>query len=235
MRDFISTHDAPLAAGREQNLLISTSKHLYLTKSGFLRRQQKPIDPRLPGNKILLKRLVILDVDTGTVYGEMHLDADDPDLIGFLARAWSRKTLHPMRGFPRHLNVPKVVMENPLMRGDLSLLQQEGGFTIAPLPAGFAAGIHAVKQFELETESMVWSIEVEAHMELIQAVSAVISRQASSAMSFFCENAWDAVQAPDQAFTTWVDGQYKKIGAWRHGSYELVLDGVPTNDATLQQ
>jgi hypothetical protein len=164
----------------------------------------------------------------------MHLDFCVPDLIGFLARAWSKKTIHPMRGVPLQLNVPKAVLEDQSMRGDLHLLAKVAAFTIAPLPAGFAAGIHAVKQFELETQSLIWSIDGEVDIGFIHTVSAVISQRASNALSGIWVKAWDTVQAPSDSFTTWVDAQYETIGGWRLGSFEVVLNGLPAS-ATAQK
>lgn len=104
---------------REQNLLISHSKHLYLTRDETLHYQKKPIDPRLPGAKTLLTRLVLLDVDTGTVYGEIHAEKTATDIVGFLARAWHRKPAHPMHGRPECLNVAKSSMANPEIRAEV--------------------------------------------------------------------------------------------------------------------
>lgn len=212
---------------REQNLLMSTSKHLYLTKNGFLRRQQKQIDPRLPGTKTLLTRLVVLDVDIGAVYGEMHRADAAPDLLGFLSRAWSIKAAHPMHGIPRHLNAPKAAIVDSTMNRDLHLLTKAGHFTLAPLPAGFAAGAHAVKQFELQIESLLWRAECDVDLEFIHAVSGVISHEASSGMSVINEEVWSTVPAPGDDFNALIDAQYETFGAWRQGSFELVLKGLP--------
>lgn len=225
---FQSTASEPkLGPCRVQNLLVSTSKHLYLTKSGALRRQHKEIDPRLPGTKILLTRLVVLDVDMGTMYGEMHNADNSLDLLGFIARAWSVKADHPMHGIPKQLNVPKAVIDDADMNRDLSLLASASHFTVAPLPAGFAAGIHAVKQFEIKIESLLWRVEGDVNLESILAASAAISRSASSGMSLLREEIWRAIPAPSEDFFALIDAQYDPVGGWRVGPYEWVLKGVP--------
>lgn len=211
--------------GREQNLLISKSKHLYLTKDGLLRYQQKAIDPRLPGTKTLLERLVLLDVDTGVVYCEMH-PADEPtDILGFLARAWSIKPDHSMRGFPQRLNVPKGAITDPSIAPDLRNLASWGAFTVAALPAGFAAGVHAVKKFEAEmTYLKCRSDQIDIYT--INKLSALISCRASSEMSYLSKEAWAAVQGPDAYFTQMIDAQYDPPAAWRLDEFAAVLNGI---------
>lgn len=211
---------------REQNLLISTSKHLYLTKNDFLRHQQKPIDPRVPGSKTLLTRLVLLDVDTGSIYGEMQCTGNE-DLLGFLARAWSIKPLHPMHGIPTQLNIPKSATDDEDMIKDLRLLASGFHFNLAPLPTGFSAGIHAVKQFEIEVQCLLSEVDQDVTFDLITACAAIISHRASSGLSFSYEHAWNSVPAPDGQFTAFIDAQYKQPGSWRLGAHELVLSGVP--------
>jgi hypothetical protein len=157
----------------------------------------------------------------------MHRADTAPDLLGFLARAWSIKAGHPMHGIPRHLNIPKAVIDDAAMNRDLRLLANTCHFTVAPLPAGFAAGIHAVKQFEIEVESLIWRAGDEVDLELIRAVSGVISHSASSGMSFLSEEAWNTVPGPGEDFTALIDAQYNPVGAWRLGSFELVLKGLP--------
>ena len=213
---------------REQNLLISISKHLYLTKNDILRYQQKPIDPRVPGPKTLLMRLVLLDVDTGSIYGEMQ-STENEDLLGFLARAWSRKSLHPMHGIPSQLNIPKSAIDNKSMIGDIRLLASSFHFKLAPLPTGFSAGIHAVKEFEIEFKYMLWQAEQDVTFDLVTACSAIISYRASSGLSFAYEHSWDSVPAPGDQFTSFIDAQYKKPGSWRLGLHELALNGVPAS------
>lgn len=212
---------------REHNLLVSTSKHLYLNKSGHLRHQQKELDPRSPGSKTLLTRLAVHDVDIGAMYGEFHR-ADIPlDLLGFLARAWSMKADHPMHGIPEQLNVPKGVTGDADMNLALILLANAAHFRVSPLPAGFAAGVNSMKHFEGKVESLLWQIGGDISLEPILAASAKISRSASSGMSLLIENIWNAVPAPSKELLAMVDAQYDPVGGWRLGPFEWVLKGVP--------
>lgn len=214
---------------REQNLLISKSKHLYLTKAGLLRYQQKAIDPRLAGTKTLLERLVLLDVDTGVVYCEMHPADEATDILGFLARAWSVKPDHPMRGFPQQLNVPKAAIADPAIAPDLRTLASWGAFELAALPAGFAAGIHAVKKFENEMMYLTYRSD-QIGIYTVNKLSALISCQVSTAMAHFSKEAWASVLAPDASFTQMIDEQYDPPAGWRLDEFAAVLNGIKAED-----
>lgn len=213
--------------GREQNLLIGTSKHLYLTQGGQLRSQQKAIDPRLPGKKQLLTRFVLLDVDTGTLYGEYFGDYLKPDLAGFLARAWAVKSKHPMRGVPKKLNVPKIALSDEEYRSDLHTLKNVAAFEIGQLPSGFSAGTHAIREYDRQVSSLFWRANDPITITAVHALSAILGRDASSGMSAIWEEAWQAVPAPPAVFFDVVDNLYTEIGAWRLGESKLILDGMP--------
>lgn len=212
---------------REQNLFISLSKHLYLTKDGYLRRQAKPIDPRIPGPKQLLTRLAVLDVDTGSVYGEFHNETTAKDLIGFLARAWSKKTEHPMKGVPKLLNVPAVALTDESYRDDLEFAVRHTGLLLGKLPSGFAAGANALKQLEHRVAAMQWRADdIEIDLEIIHSTAAAISVEASDSFSHMWAKRWEAVAPVDPSFLEAVDALYQTPGVWRSGPYELVLKGL---------
>lgn len=226
---FFSRFDKSAGPGREQNLFVSVSKHLYLLKDGSLKYQQKELDARTAGARELLTRLVLLDVDTGTLYGEMHTASTSKDLAGFLARAWSVKADHPMRGLPAHLNVPKVVRAEERYRNDLDQLCSAGNIVIGDLPGGFAAGVHAVKQFEKTVESLFWRSgdKLSPDLYMVQVCSGALSAEASNSMSYRWKDRWAAVSAPPPVFFDRVDALYQQPGNWRQGPFELVLNGVP--------
>lgn len=204
---------------RQQNLFISKSKHLYCLEDGSLKYQAKAIDPRI-GNKKLITRMVLLDTDTGTVYGECHLDDSAKDLLGFLARAWSIKKDHPMRGLPSLLNIPKIVTTDEDYRADLSsLLDLTDYIRIGDMPSGFEAGVHAVKQFEKNIESLMWMSTSNKNNRIniltAQACSALVSAQSSSSDSFFWNEKWREINSPDKSFFDAIDQMYETNGAWR--------------------
>uniref|UniRef100_UPI003F496851 hypothetical protein n=1 Tax=Cupriavidus taiwanensis TaxID=164546 RepID=UPI003F496851 len=217
---------------REQNLFIGLCKHVYLLKDGTLKYQKKPLDPRDVG-KDLITHFVLLDVDTGIVYGECHTE-ESRDLAGFFARAWSSKPEHPMRGIPTLLNVPKVALSTEAYREDLARLQQVLSLDIGDLPGGFSAGIHAVKAFDKRVEALVWRCSMDdcaADIHMAQAFSALLSAEACSGMSHTWHEQWADVPSPTGEFFAAVDDLYETRGAWREGAFKFVLDGIPRHHA----
>lgn len=212
---------------RMQNLFISLSKHLYCLKDGTLRYQQRELDPRLPG-KALLMRLVLLDTDTGTLYGE-YQEREDVDLMGFLARAWAKKPQHPMRGLPYLLNVPRIVHSTPSLLEDVQDIWDITHVNIGELPSGFSAGIHAVKEFERAMDSQLWLGTDGPHPDLAiaQACSALLSAVASNSLSHTWKQAWAEIAAPAPEILARIDACYEPSGAWRTGPFRAVLEGVP--------
>ena len=213
---------------REQNLFISLSKHHYCLSDGTLKYQNKPIDPRIPGKR-LITRFVLLDVDTGTVYGECHTEEGGKDIAGFLARAWAKKPDHPMRGIPSILNVPLVALKDPDYRQDLDLLVNLTGLSIGELPAGFAGGIHAVKAFDKAVDSLFWlSKDKKPNLLSAQACSALLSAEASNSFSHTWNQQWEAIQPPPDSFFSAIDSLYKEPGEWRLSPFDNVLNGLAT-------
>ncbi|WP_219096296.1 hypothetical protein [Pseudomonas sp. UMAB-40] len=210
---------------REHSFLISKSKHLYLTRDGLIKHQKKEIDPRVPGAKTLLERLVIVDVDTGVAYCEMQPADEPPDIVGFLARAWSIKPNHPMRGFPQRLNVPKKLMEDPAYRRDLWMLSAWGEFELWSIPSGFGPGIYAVKKFETVLRGLPRR-DCPLSLDLVIRLSALISRQASSKLSWRFDKLWESVKGPESAFSEMIDQLYEPPDGWRINEYAEVLNGV---------
>jgi hypothetical protein len=209
---------------REQNLFISLSKHLYLVNDGSLRSQSKELDPRTAGTKQLLRRYVILDADTGVLYGEYHLADDDVDVVGFLARAWHKKAQHPMRGFPQVLNIPKSL--NSAAADEIMELCRGYPFEVGYLQGGFGAGIHAVRQFERQVESLISWRGSQPELWTIQRLSALISVQASNSTSHAWTKEWEKVAEIPDEFFRFVDTHYTEDGAWRGEPFDVVLNGL---------
>jgi len=226
-KDYFSMYNKDAKPTRQQNLFISKSKHLYCLEDGSLKYQAKALDPRI-GNKNLITRMVLLDTDTGTVYGECHLDDSAKDLIGFLARAWSIKKDHPMRGLPSLLNIPKIVITDEDYRSDITvLLNITDSIWIGDMPSGFEAGVHAVKQFEKNIESLMRMSNSNKNNRIniltVQACSALVSVQSSSSDSFFWNEKWREINPPDKAFLKSIDNIYESNGAWRKYPFDKIL------------
>lgn len=219
---------SPLGPCREQNLFIGQMKHLYVLKDGTLKAQVKALDPRIPG-KTLITRFVLLDADTGSVYGECHTDETKHDLAGFLARAWSVKPDHPMHGIPKCLNVPQLVRKDDNYRGDIERIVQLTGLLLGALPSGFAGGVHAVKQFDEQIRSLLWEFggdNLAATLAIAQACSAGVSNRIRPWYSGNLDERWKAIPPAPESFFAGIDKLYQKPGGWRRGAFELVLTGL---------
>jgi len=209
----------------QQNLLISTSKHVYLNKDGFLRRQQKAIDPRLPGAKTLVTRMIAYDQGSGAFYAELH-ERGQEDVLSFLARTWWKKPDHFMHGVPMRLNIPRASMKDKDHMRDISLLQDKAGFIVGPLPSGYAAGAVAARLFEARIEHVIYAMEGRATLDVVRKFSAMMSYVASSSSAFFALESWGSVNSAPMALFDMIDGEYTPAGAWRKG-WEYVLQGLP--------
>ena len=230
---FFSQYQPVSAPAREQNLFISQSRHLYLLRDGSLKYQQKELDHRTAGSRTLLIRYVLLDVDSGTVYGEFHEAGADKDLLGFLARAWHIKVDHPMRGLPKQLNVPAAVSRDQALMDDIGRVSSWGQIAIGELPSGFSAGVHAVKQFERAVEGLSWRVPEHKAVDLymVQALSALLSAEASNSMSGLWKERWLALSGPSDEFMKNVDAAYQEPGAWRKQEpFSIALFGIPKPD-----
>jgi hypothetical protein len=173
--------------------------------------------------------LVVLDVDTGSVYGEYHEQESTKDLIGFFARAWSKKALHPMRGVPQVLNVPAIALKDEAYRTGLEFVVRHAAVKLGELPSGFSASVHALKQLERGVESLTYrgGGDREVDLYMIHATSGVVSMEASNSLSHMWQKSWEALSPPEE-FLEAVDALYQEHGAWRSGPFELVLNGLPS-------
>jgi len=134
-----------------QGLLIAESKHRYFIKNGDLRYSQKPLTNGSSKNRIRI--YLIGDEQTNAFYAEMDPVSQPVDVMGFLARAWYRKTWHFFQGYPRQLSVSKSLMQDPVIRNDITFICRELGiaFSYPSFPPWYA---NMVKRFELSVDAM---------------------------------------------------------------------------------
>lgn len=206
--------------------MIGLSKHLYRLTGGGIRYQKKGLDPRIPGKEILT-RFVLLDVDTGAFYGELHGDDTKDDLAGFLTRAWARKADHFMHGLPEILNIPSMARKNQSYFNDIEFVAKHGGIVLGELPSGFSAGIHAVRLFENQVEQYLDYPDSGKRipLEFIQSCSAAISNNASIS-AFMWRETWDKVPDPPASFADAINRLYKHPNGWKEAPFDLVIDGL---------
>jgi hypothetical protein len=223
-RAYFNHWDKSARPGRQQNLFVGVSRHLFCLKDGTLRYQKRPIEPRL-SERALLMRFVLLDADSGLIYGEYH-PQEDADLRGFLARAWSDKQQHLMRGVPETLRVPHGPAIDPFSN-DVEWVSARTGVRLASLPSGFGAGGHAVRLLEKTLVDWMWRYDFPLPLAGVAAGSALLSMEASGPWAGTWKDGWSMVPPLTQEALDAFDAAYRIPGGWRKGLFENVLRGVP--------
>ena len=137
-------------SNERHQLIVCVSKHLYATKNGLIRYQQKPFDVSLmnveKAEKVHLVHYLIRDDFSGVFYAEIHSGTPLIPVEEFLSRAWSQKENYLFCGMPDFISVPKTVSERfPTVK---RLIEVYGLKTI-DVTSGFQSGtIQDVKNWE---------------------------------------------------------------------------------------
>ncbi len=220
--------DKDLQPNRAQHLIVSDSKHLfYYDKDEVVRYQKKELDARTCGNRKLVTRIVAIDEDTGVLYGELRPRDEKQDLVGFLARAWARKSRHPMRGFPKKLHVPSRVMSDESMAKDVAWCADLGGVTVCPSPGGFGPATVASREYERQLMSAGAGNGSFVLMAALSAAQEISYLACSNAAAAFGKH-WEEVAGPPKNALDAFDGMYENKGGWRLEEFErfIVADGT---------
>ena len=129
-------------------LVISVSRHCYVTSQGKFKRQKKPFDVSLEKLNTIKQHIVhflIRDHFSGLFYAEL---ADSKNMISvyeFLHRAWSPKGTHPFHGVPYAMTIPKSVQKLwPLLPQFII----EKGIGLIEVTSGFQGGVRDVRTWE---------------------------------------------------------------------------------------
>lgn len=173
-------------------LIISVSKHLWVSKDNRLLSQKKPFEidlrTREKAKKEHLVHYLLSDHFSGVVYGETCTVSNMIHLGEFIHRAWSQKAEYIFCGIPEMVTVPQTVLDTfPQVVNLLS----EMDIKIAKVTSGFQGGVRDVRTWEdrLCYESLEFSFheggEIE-HRHLtfpeIQAKTLKISSRISGLM-----------------------------------------------------
>lgn len=223
--------DAGKKPNRAQHLVVSDSKHLFFyEKDELIKYQKKDLDPRTCGKREMLTRVIAIDEDTGVFYAELWPRSDPIDLVGFLARSWSRKRAHPLRGFPSILYVPRRVLADERMAREVSWSASVGGSVVLPSPSGFGPATVAAREYERQLLSPLLTGSVTAELPLSVACSAAqeISLLAcGNSIAYFREH-WSMVKGPSVSALGKFDAAYEVNGSWRLKEFErfIVPDGT---------
>lgn len=209
---------------REHNLFVSESKHLFVDAKGDVKYQKKPLDRRTCGGRKILTRLVVLDIDSGALYGEYHDDSTAMQFDDFLLRAWHPKAGHYFRGVPNKLNVPaKIIDSTQNMSLVRSIADPAGVEAYDVLPSGFAAGVHALRGFEQKVMSQL-SRNEPLSLHVVQVLSALLSYMATPS-AYAQPDGWDNVTALPVAAKQAVQSRYGE-DYWCTGPFERIFPPV---------
>lgn len=131
-------------------LIITASKHFYLSSENILKYQAKEINVSLNSIEKSKKRNMLIysirDHCSGVFYSELSFA---PDIIrpqDFLSRAWGTKPDFDFRGIPRELTIPATLQKRfPDLIPDISEL----GINLIDVTSGFQSGVRDIRTIEL--------------------------------------------------------------------------------------
>ncbi|MDP1771780.1 MAG: hypothetical protein Q8L15_05795 [Methylobacter sp.] len=132
-----------------QQLIVSVSKHYYVTKNNILKYQVKPFETTLTNlnesNKTNVIVMSIRDHWSGMFYAEISLGPNLPSLTDFLQRAWSPKDDFPFCGIPVLMSLPRTVES---LYPSLPKAIENLGIKLFAVTSGFQGGIRDIKTIE---------------------------------------------------------------------------------------
>lgn len=130
-------------------LVVSVSKHLYVTESGTFKYQKKPFEATLDRpesfRKCHIVHYLIRDHFSGLFYAEVADSESFLPIKEFLYRAWSRKGAHPLYGIPSALTLPKTVKK---VWPDLERFVESLGIAVIDVTSGFQGGIRDIRTWD---------------------------------------------------------------------------------------
>lgn len=130
-------------------LIVSVSKHFYVTSNGKYKQQKKAFEVKLDKPETFTKKHVvhylIRDHFSGLFYAEVTETENILPVSEFLYRAWSRKKYHPLYGVPWGVTVPKTVKSK---WPKLSPFLDETGIIPLDVTSGFQGGVRDIRTWE---------------------------------------------------------------------------------------
>lgn len=132
-------------------LVVSVSKHYFLTKNGIMKYQKKPFDVRIENihssQKTHVVHYVIRDHFSGLFYAELCDSISLIPIHDFLYRAWQKKSFHSMVGIPVFLTIPKNAQS---LYPNLVQFVEKLGITYIKVTSGFQGGVRDIRTWENE-------------------------------------------------------------------------------------
>lgn len=156
-------------------LVVSASRHLYITKAGYVRYQKKELDVNLlnvaRSDKEHIVHYLIRDHFSGLFYGEVCSSRDLMPVEDFLCRAWSTKDEYIFCGMPSYVSVPKTV--SAIFPGVHDYIRKLDIGTVE-VTSGFQGGVRDIRTWENYLRQVV-AVREEMKPTEIQARAARIS------------------------------------------------------------
>ena len=143
MKRYVSDYSNQL-----HQLIVTVSRHYYVTKEGKYKRQQKPFNVQLdtiPSNRKHVIHFLIRDHFSGLFYAEITDSKNIPSVYEFLYRAWSKKAYHPMYGAPLGITIPQNIAK--AWPGITDFID-ELGITQVSATSGFQSGVRDIRTWE---------------------------------------------------------------------------------------
>ena len=141
-------------------LIVSPSKHYYVTGSGAFKYQKKPFELKLENvdqaKKNHVIHYLIRDHFSGLFYSEICSSHTPIPIYAFLFRAWGKKQNHPLYGIPDFMTVPKNVQSYfPGLLGFIEKL----GVTYVKVTSGFQGGVRDIRTIEDELKHVGFNFD----------------------------------------------------------------------------
>lgn len=160
-------------------LIVSVSKHYWITSEGNLKFQRNKMDMTLDkvelSKKNHLIHYMIRDHYTGVVYSEVATSKSNIMLQHFLFRAWSQKNKYVFCGIPELLTIPNTVQKAfPEIKEKVSQL----GIRFPKVVNGFQAGVRDIKTLEEFMKFYSGLSFIENHSALNQTYKYISNRKA---------------------------------------------------------
>ncbi|MDT4956135.1 MAG: hypothetical protein QOJ02_4273 [Acidobacteriota bacterium] len=156
-------------------LVVSVSRHLHITRSGYVRYQKKELDVNLQNvsksDKEHIVHYLIRDHFSGLFYGEICSSSNLMQVEAFLLRAWSRKDEYIFCGIPGYLSIPKTVS---IIFPSVHDFIRELGIETVEVTSGFQGGVRDIRTWENYLRQVV-SVREETKPTEIQSGATRIS------------------------------------------------------------
>ena len=146
--------------GRVHHLILGRSPAFYLSKlSPPMVVGLRPDQKEPPGKATAVNHAILVDEDTGALYGELYVRAEPFDLVGFLGRAWSKKETPSLAGVPLSMSIGDGVTRNPFLLGQVTRARDALRIDLAEPAFGYSIKTVARQQYEKRVNAFLARLE----------------------------------------------------------------------------